>query len=528
LVKVDRELLTRLDILGATEQELTMANRLMPRRPDRLALARSAEQVSAMLSTGYRKDGYGDPVDLLFVEKNRRGRRPISEMTLRDRVLFRALVNLLAESLPEHIVTRTPNEVFKRSPMHVDDVRYVSKTDVTSYYEYVDHERLEHELEGQTGEAPAIAVLMELLGRMMGRRVGLPQVHRSSDILGDTYIDPVRRRMRRAGYEVFTYSDDFRIASRSLAEARQALEACAREVRELGLTLNEAKTYTYTAPNYLVSLSVFSDAERQLFDESDGPAEDWRLLFTSNDYLEETQADESTEPHTLASSTAQPILDDDALTTAAVGEASAQSDAQTRAAQKAWRIWAEEDESEEKQSTIDAAISETLLGRALPILGRAGDEAPLSNISALLRFEPALTPQISAYISALGATGSAVRTRIRRTLDSLTEESSFSVWQKVWLAEAAGTIRPARRIPKHYQWLRDCVNDPSPALAATASAAVGKLIDEADPARKAALDRVGPAWRTLVLWGIAQSDLDAANAAAEDRLERLLLEELEE
>jgi hypothetical protein len=29
------------------------------------------------------------------------------------------------------------------------------------------------------------------------RRVGLPQVHSASDVLGDTYIDPVRRRMLR-------------------------------------------------------------------------------------------------------------------------------------------------------------------------------------------------------------------------------------------------------------------------------------------------------------------------------------------
>lgn len=201
-VNLAPELLKRLDLTRAAELELTMSNRLMPRRPDRIALAGQADDVRRLFRTKYAKGQFGDLADIIFIEKNRRGRRPISEMTLRDKVLFRALVDLIAASLPAHLVTRAPHEEFKRSPLKMPEVRYVSKTDVASYYEYVDHDRLADELEAQTGEALAIAALMDLLLRVMGRRVGLPQVHRSSDILGDTYIDPVRRRMRRAGYQV--------------------------------------------------------------------------------------------------------------------------------------------------------------------------------------------------------------------------------------------------------------------------------------------------------------------------------------
>jgi hypothetical protein len=42
---------------------------------------------------------------------------------------------------------------------------------------------------------------------------------------------------------VFTYSDDFRLASESLGDARAALDECAMEVRTLGLVLNEHKTF---------------------------------------------------------------------------------------------------------------------------------------------------------------------------------------------------------------------------------------------------------------------------------------------
>ncbi|MEX0153478.1 reverse transcriptase domain-containing protein [Microbacterium sp. LMI1-1-1.1] len=522
---IDTQLLDRLDLKAAIDKELSMSNRLMPRRPDRLALSSRSEDLRTLFRNRYRRGLFGDPGYVVFIEKNRPGRRPITEMSLSDRVLFRALVDLIAESLPPHIVKRTPNADFKKAPVLVPGTRYVSKSDVASYYEYVDHNRLAVELEGQTGEATAVAALIELLGAVMGRRVGLPQVHQSSDILGDTYIDPARRRLRRAGYHVTTYADDFRIASATLADARAALEACAREVRTLGLTLNESKTFTYTSVNYLFSLDAFAKAEKELFEDVDGSSEDLSLLFLS-DYSDEAAGSAEDVVRTLAASVAQPVLEDDVLEAIKTDVTSDVAPEQVRAAERAWELWLEEDGSEERVSTTAAAISETLLERALPILGRAGNRTPLDRLSVVLRFEPALTPQVTAYIVELGKTGPAARTAIRRILDALVEEASFSDWQKIWLAEAAGSVRPARTDHSHYEWLERCVSSEDSALAATAAAALGRLRRGDAAVLGRALDRVGPAWRTLVLTGMAPLDFQAAEDAAEDRLERILLEEL--
>lgn len=498
----------------------------MPRRPDRIALSAHADDVGRQFRTKYGKGQYGDLAEIIFVDKNRKGQRPISELTLRDKVLYRALVELIAESLPTRLVTRTPHEEFRKSPLNVEGVQYVSKTDVASFYEYVDHDRLSDELEAQTGEAPAIAALMKLLFRVMGRRVGLPQIHRASDILGDTYIDLVRRRMRRAGYQVTTYSDDFRIASPSLGHAREALETCAREVRSLGLILNEAKTFTYTAPHYARSLNAFTEAEERLFDESNVPAEDWGLLFL-DDYADDNDEDATDTPLTLAASVAQPIFEEEVLTSQPPDEATNLDDAQSRAARKAWEIWLDEDESDEKQSTIEAAITETLLRRALPILGRSGEEQPVAYLSQLLRFEPALTPHISTYITELAATGPAARTKLRLQLDEIVKKQDISLWQKIWLAEAAGSIRPGSNEHAHYAWLRECVSDASPALAATAAAALGRLRRGDVGKLTAALDQTGPAWRSLMLWGIGRAELETAQSIADDQIERILLRTLE-
>jgi hypothetical protein len=247
---MDLQTYERLDVLSAVQKELTTGNRLMPRRADLLILAGESEAVAAWMGPRLRKGVGGGLADLVLADKGWRGSRPLHTLTIEDRVLFRALVETLLPALPEVLQSRRPAEAFRRASLRVDGAQYVTKTDVTAYYEYVDHGILMDELTAQTGEEPLVEALRDLLHRFMGRRIGLPQVSRMSDVLGDTYIDIVRRRLVRRGFAAFTYSDDFRIATTSLGGARAAVEACAQEVRRLGLVLNERKTYTYGRDHY--------------------------------------------------------------------------------------------------------------------------------------------------------------------------------------------------------------------------------------------------------------------------------------
>src|SRR5262249_56187313 len=50
------------------------------------------------------------------------------------------------------------------------------------------------------------------------------------------------REMRRKGYRLTRYGDDWGVACRSAAEARAALDAATRILNELGVTLNPQKT----------------------------------------------------------------------------------------------------------------------------------------------------------------------------------------------------------------------------------------------------------------------------------------------
>ncbi len=519
---VDRALLRRMSLSEAVRQELSSRNRLLPRRLDYAALAADLSAVEAWLRPQLRRAPSGRAANVVFADKGWRGARPLHVMTLEDRVLYRAVVGLIKEALPERLRSREPIEQFRGAPLDVPDVEYISKTDVTAYYEFVDHELLCAELIAQTGEELAVETLADLLASVLGRRVGLPQVHPSSDILGDTYIDPARRRLLRRGHVVFTYSDDFRIASQSLGDARVSLEACAMEAHALGLVLNERKTYTYGAENYRQSLTSFADAERRLFEEGESPDSFGGLGFLDSDYSDGDG--DGTAPATLGTSPLDSSVGEDDAFTAEDSEVAEDVDPRrVRAAERAWELWEHEDESEEAQASHDAAITRSLLGRALPTLGAAGDNRALKALSPLLRYEPALTPQVVAYLDAYGKGGRRARTEVRSALDMVVSGNILSTWQGIWLAHAAGGVKRAIRRHGYEDWLARRVADGHDGLAATAAASLGRVGRGDADLVAAAVERVGPEWRRLAFWGLIGIDRGRAEGTADDELDRILL-----
>lgn len=519
---VDRGLLRRMSISEAVQLELSSRNRLLPRRWDYAALAGHPSAVETWLRPRLRRGPSGVAASVVFADKGWRGARPLHIMTIEDRVLYRALVGLIKEVLPERLRSREPVEQFRKAPLDVPDVEYISKTDVTAYYEFVDHDFLCAELVAQTGEELAIESLADLLASVLGRRVGLPQVHPASDVLGDTYIDPARRRLLRQGHTVFTYSDDFRIASRSLGGARASLEACAMEVHRLGLVLNERKTYTYGAENYRASLTSFEDAERRLFGDGESADSSGGLGFLDSDYGD---ADgDGTAPSTLGDSPLGNSIDEDEAITTDHDRAPEDIDPQrARAAERAWELWEHEDESEETQASQDAAITQSLLSRALPALGAAGDRRPVEWLAELLRLEPALTPRVAAYLDAYGKTGLRARREIRAALDEVVDGNILSTWQGMWLAHTAGGVPRARRRHGYEDWLARCVVDGHDGLAATAAAALGRIGRGDAKIVAAAVERIGPEWRRLAFWGLIGLDPATAENTADDELDRMLL-----
>jgi len=119
----------------------------------------------------------------------------------------------------------------------------------------------------QTGDGQRVDTLTTLLTAITGRRYGLPQQNHPSDVLAEAYIDVLERRLHRANARVWRYSDDFRIATDSWSDALATVDLLEREVRRIGLTLNDSKTVIRRGDTYEASLKRRNDSPGESVDE---------------------------------------------------------------------------------------------------------------------------------------------------------------------------------------------------------------------------------------------------------------------
>lgn len=504
-------LLARLDLKNATEQELLSTNGLLPRRADEIEMALHASEVERLIRASLRKGLQARRASVIFASKQS-GLRPLSLWKLQDRVLYRALVDLISLSLPPHLRKRDTFESFARKPLSKKETSYISTTDVSSFYVFVDHDVLCTELINQTGDYEAVAALSRLLEQVMGRRVGLPQVHDSSDVLGDTYIDPVRRLLIRAGHDAFTFSDDFRIGSNSLGQARSALELCAASALDLGLVLNESKTFTFNLQKYENSLSSHSEAEtRILRDEQLTDAAD-SVLRRRNRYDE---TDENQEPF-------RPILllHDLEKVESAIERPENASSLNAATADRVWSIW-----SDIGSINHNAPIIRSLLAHALPALGLSGHSGPLKSLDQLMSRTPDLAPVVARFLTEYARANSSAEDEVREQISEVTSRDRLNDWQKLWLAHVLGGLSQTEPAPSCLEWLENCVERESAPVSAHAALALGRLQRGTSSLLAGAVDSVGEEWTSSMIWALGRIDPLLASSVADSELDRLLVPE---
>src|SRR5437899_6960233 len=79
-------------------------------------------------------------------------------------------------------------------------------------------------------------------GRLFPTPQGTPQGGVVSPLLSNILLTPFDREMRRKGYQLTRYADDWVITCKSAAEARAAVAVALRILRELGVELHPTKT----------------------------------------------------------------------------------------------------------------------------------------------------------------------------------------------------------------------------------------------------------------------------------------------
>lgn len=178
--------------------------------------------------------------------------------TIYDRVCQQALLNRL-EPIFEPIFDEA-SFGYRRGRSTKDALRKIWKeiqggsewivdADLRDFFGTVDHEKLLTLVAQRVADGRVLRLIRAMLkagsygkGRLFPSERGTPQGGVVSPLLSNILLTPFDREMRRKGYQLTRYADDWVITCRTAAEARAAVDAALRILKQLGVELHPQKT----------------------------------------------------------------------------------------------------------------------------------------------------------------------------------------------------------------------------------------------------------------------------------------------
>jgi retron-type reverse transcriptase len=244
--------LTREQLLAALERVDRANDMLPPREDDKVAgriAQRFVEGLLARIASGQYKCA---PAWLVPVPKRALTTRPAAVTTLRDRIVFEALVGLAQSKISKYLVSADAllwpraddthpvwNE-FERAPLEQGG-GYVVTADMAGYYESIDHSRLLVSL-ADAGVASGLrSAITTHLRELMSDDRGLPQGVQTSNSLATLYLTPVDSALQRLGITFWRHGDDYRLWAPTYPDACAATYELEQAARKRGLLLNTGK-----------------------------------------------------------------------------------------------------------------------------------------------------------------------------------------------------------------------------------------------------------------------------------------------
>ncbi|WP_159029851.1 RNA-directed DNA polymerase [Streptomyces marincola] len=220
-------------------------------------------------------------IEIINLPKDPISVRPLVRFSIRDRILYEAIVFGIAAAVDRQIFPsvysyrwnrlgfsfRDPIKMWlrmqKAASRHLirNPTHYAAKTDVTSFYESIHLETLSDDLEAATGQADWVSRLRIYLDSFQSFHSawGIPQGSDASGILANLYLLPVDELLRRRGVRSLRYSDDIYLFGSDFWELRDTILQINEVLRSRRLSMATQKTVimdTASAINY------FSDAEK--------------------------------------------------------------------------------------------------------------------------------------------------------------------------------------------------------------------------------------------------------------------------
>jgi hypothetical protein len=125
----------------------------------------------------------------------------------------------------------------------LDEYDYILFTDISSYFENIEHRVLDSNLREITDDEIIVEEIRDCLRRWSHpRERGLPQGYYPSDLLSEVYLNRVDERLKLNDIQHTRFSDNLRIFCETKEEAIESLELLTELYRERGLNLQREKT----------------------------------------------------------------------------------------------------------------------------------------------------------------------------------------------------------------------------------------------------------------------------------------------
>lgn len=184
--------------------------------------------------------------------------RPLGIPTIYDRVCQQAMLNRLQpifdpvfdEANFGYRAGRSTKDALSKIWQELEQGNeWVVDADLKDFFGSVDHDKLITLVNQRVSDGRVLGLITQILeagcvaaGKRLKTEEGVPQGGVISPLMSNILLTPFDREMRRKGYRVTRYADDWLVTCKSRQEASAALEAAKRILERLGVTLHGEKT----------------------------------------------------------------------------------------------------------------------------------------------------------------------------------------------------------------------------------------------------------------------------------------------
>jgi group II intron reverse transcriptase/maturase len=184
--------------------------------------------------------------------------RPLGIPAVIDRVCQQALLNRL-EPIFEPLFDdssfgyrrgRSAKHALRKLWREIEaGAEWIVDADLKDYFGSIDHDKLMTLVAQRVADGRVLTLIERMLtagamqnGRLFPTTQGTPQGGVVSPVLSNILLTPFDREMRRRGYQLTRYADDWAVTCRSRREAEAALQCAIKILATLGVQLNVRKT----------------------------------------------------------------------------------------------------------------------------------------------------------------------------------------------------------------------------------------------------------------------------------------------